>query len=460
MIVLKIVVLALLGLLGLAILLFVAAMLLCSLVLLGGLLAQLVGVQRRVPVAYNLRNLVVRWPTTLMTAVAFVVVVGLVIVMLAFLNGLYAITKGSGQPGNVMVLSDGATDELFSDLGFGDITRIQHEPGVEKDEEGQPLVSWETYVVVNQPVPEGSRTDRKRRFIQVRGVEDAARTARVHGLNLFPGGKFPSREGIQDLKSEGEKQEVATQAVLGEGIARDLGQDVGKPSLEVGDLFDLGDHKWVVVGILKSSGSTYNSEVWAKQQRVGEFFGKQSYTTVVLRTAGAEEAQQLADRLEAEYKQPAVSAKTETEYFESLNSTNLQFLVTILVVAIFLGVGGFLAVMIIMFAAISQRIRDIGVMRILGFSRWQILTSFFLEALVLAVLGGLLGCIVGALAHGVETTSILSSGPGGGKSVVLKLIVDWKVLLGGMLYALLMACIGGPPPALWATRVKPLEAVR
>ena len=83
---------------------------------------RLVGVLRRVPFSYNYRNLVVRWRTTLLTTLAFILVVGLMTVMLAFVNGMYALTKGSAIPGNVMVLADGATDELFSDLGYGDIS--------------------------------------------------------------------------------------------------------------------------------------------------------------------------------------------------------------------------------------------------------------------------------------------------------------------------------------------------
>ena len=84
-----------------------------------------------------------------------------------------------------------------------------------------------------------------------------------------------------------------------------------------------------------------------------------------------------------------------------------------------MAVGGVFGVMNTMFAAISQRIKDIGVLRILGFARWQILVSFFLESLVLALVGGLLGCALGSLADGWTATSIVCSGQGGGKSVVL-----------------------------------------
>src|SRR5687768_10524550 len=88
----------------------------------------------KVPVRYNVRNLSVRWRTTLMTALAFTLVIALNTVMLAFVNGMYKLTQGSGQPGNVMVLSEGATDEAFSNLGFSDIGDIELHPDVVRDQ--------------------------------------------------------------------------------------------------------------------------------------------------------------------------------------------------------------------------------------------------------------------------------------------------------------------------------------
>jgi putative ABC transport system permease protein len=436
-----------------------AAMLLLGAVLTFLLFLQLVGLMRRVPLAYNVRNLVVRWPTTLLTAVAFTLVVSLLTVMLAFVNGMYSLTQNSGLPNNVLVLADGATDEAFSNLGFGDITQIAYWPTVAKDEDGQPLVSWEVYIVVNQPIPNAKPGQRQRRFLQLRGLKDPAVTGRVHNIGLHPGGAWFAQAGVQPLpgSSTGEQ---AIQAVLGEGIARELGADQGKPSLGVGDVFPMGDRQWVVVGILKSGGSTFDSEIWAKQQIVGQKFGKVSYSTIVMRTADGETAQQTAQALSADFKTPAVSAQVETEYYDKLSTTNRQFLYAIIFVAIFMALGGVFGIMNTMFAAISQRQKDIGVLRILGFARWQVLLSFFLESLLLALIGGAIGCLLGLLVDGWNATSIISSGQGGGRSVVLKLVIDGKVMLFGMLFSLVMGNIGGLLPAVSAMRITPLESVR
>jgi ABC-type lipoprotein release transport system permease subunit len=408
----------------------------------------------KVPVRYNIRNMTVRWPITLLTGMAFILVIGLMTVMLAFVNGLYKLTQGSGQPGNVLILADGATDELFSNLGTSDVTQLGTRDDIVRDEDGHKLVSWETYVVVNQPIANAVKGGRMRRFVQVRGVQDPVLSGRVHNLPLHEGGAWFSE--VQDLP-DGTK---AIQAVLGEGMARELGKDQNKPSLQPGDVFDLGPRKWVVTGVLMSSGSTFDSEIWAKQSRVGEMFGKPSFTTVVLRTADAGAAKATADDLTKNYKTPAVSAQTEKEYYEKLNNTNAQFLGTVIFIVIIMAVGGVFGVMNAMFAAVSQRTKDIGVLRILGYTPLQVLMSFFLESLMLAVLGGLLGCAIGSLCHGFTASSIAGSGAGGGKSVVLKLVVDQYILATGLGFALVMGALGGLVPALSAMRLKPLESLR
>jgi putative ABC transport system permease protein len=424
-----------------------------------GLLLLALAVFGKVPISYNLRNLRVRWRTSLLTALAFTLVVGLMTVMLAFVNGMYRLTEGSGRPDNVVVLSEGGTDELFSNLSNRDTGEVEGHRGVLRDAEGRPLASREVYFIVTQPVPK-SRGKRKRRFLPVRGLDDPARAGAVHRLELHPGGRWFGGAGVQPLPGDPAGGEQAVQAVLGEGVARDLGRDQGKKSLQVGDVFEAGPRKWAVVGILNSAGSTFDSEVWAKRQIVGPMFGKENYTTVVLRTADAETARATAEDLSANYRQCAVQALVETEYFRKLNATNQQFLVAIIAVTVTMGAGGVLGVMNTMFATVAQRAKDVAVLRILGFARRQVLASFFLEALCIALVGGLAGCAVGWLADGWTASSIVGSEQGHGRSLVLKLVVDGRVLLTGMLFALGMGCVGGLAPALWAMSLKPLHAVR
>jgi len=585
----------------------------------------------KVPVRYNLRNVVVRWRISLLTGAAFTLVVGLLTVMLAFLNGLNELTANSGIPGNVFVLSDGATDELFSNFTRGDISRAELEEAV-FDRNEQPLrtpvriktmpkpgtdltpklCSKETYFVINQPVqaemsaipqnilpvdwlgvfggggvllasmfvpitrrlyfrfvgdlgmlflstiaiagiavsiyqvktalsergwmpmddveliggewfrasakdaipavlsfeaanrfgPGNNRNTLKvgdvflvrgqkyvvsglmqtrdeairrsfvqmwteqnrysverprRRFVSLRGIDDPFVAEHVHEVDFIEG-KWFSDAGVVDLP-DGRR---GVPAIIGEGAAGTFGADVGKDRLGVGDEFKLGDLNMVVVGVMKSEGTTFNSEVWTKNDLVAKEFGKSSFTTLIMRVEGdsAENAAIMAFHFANRYKSPRVKAVPEPVYYSDMGKANNQLFGVVSIVAAIMAIGGIFGVMNTMFAAIAQRTRDIGVLRILGFKRWQVLVSFMLESLFIAMLGGLMGCILGSLADGYTAQSILSSGPGGGKAVVLKITVDTNVLICGMLFTLVMGRLGGLLPALSGMRLGILESLR
>jgi ABC-type antimicrobial peptide transport system permease subunit len=155
-----------------------------------------------------------------------------------------------------------------------------------------------------------------------------------------------------------------------------------------------------------------------------------------------------------------LQAYTETEYFESLAQTNKQFLGATIIITAILSVGGVFGVMNTMFAAVSQRSKDIGVLRILGFSRLEVLCTFLLESLALALFGGTLGCLVGCLVHGMKATSVVSGGQGSSKNVVLELLVSGDNISIGLLVTLIMGLLGGLIPSLLAMRLRPLESLR
>ncbi len=121
----------------------------------------------------------------------------------------------------------------------------------------------------------------------------------------------------------------------------------------MGDLFDLGGRTWIVVGVTKSEGSTFGSEVWAKWSLVSHLFGKDRYTSMVVRTASPQAAKSLAENLTTDFKKAALQATPETEYFSRLNETSKQFMVAIVFVTTIMSIGGIFGVMNTMFAAVS-----------------------------------------------------------------------------------------------------------
>src|SRR5262249_40789310 len=190
------------------------------------------------------------------------------------------------------------------------------------------------------------------------------------------------------------------------------------------------DRQWKVVGLMKSEGSTFGSEVWAKQALIAPIFNRGAYSSLVMRIEPdtLEAARMFAYHLKTRAS-PKSNAMAEIDYYSRLQETNKQFLFMIVIVAMLMSIGGICGIMVVMFAAINRRTKDIGVMRILGFKRWQVLVSFLLESLAIAIVGGVLGCILGyLLANGHKASSIVSSGAGGGgKFVALTMNVDWNI---------------------------------
>lgn len=406
-----------------------------------------------IPIRYNLRNLLVRWKTTLLTAVGFMLVVALLVVMLAFVNGLSELSKKTGPAGNVIVLRDGANDELFSDLMVNEPleeiwTRKPLSDLILPNPKGQDgkMVSKEVYSIATQELParEGERPSY--RFLQVRGVEDPEAAGAVHGLRLREGGRWLSRTG--------------NEVVMGEGIARTLG-------LRLGDQFKPRPNlEWTVVGLLDSRGSPFDSEIWAKREEVGLNFGKDNpergekfYTSVIVTTRDFKTAQEFAGNLQ-KHTQVRVNPMTERKYYEEMSKSNQIFLEAATVIAVVMAVGGMFGLMTTMFAAVSQRIKDIGVLRVLGYRRRHILLSFLLESLLLAVVGGGLGLLIGCAVNGVEQTGVMSSGQGGTKTVVFTMVVNRAVVLTAVGFTLAMGLLGGLLPALSAMRLKLLESLR
>src|SRR5207249_6476740 len=133
-----------------------------------------------------------------------------------------------------------------------------------------------------------------------------------------------------------------------------------------------------------------------------------------------------------------LQASPERVYYSKLSQTNQEFSVAIYFIAAVMAIGGTLGIMNTMFAAISQRTKDIGVLRLMGYRRWQVFMSFQLESLVIALVGGALGVFIGYLIFdGWTATSIVSSGQGGGKTVILTLVVDLATVGIGMIFSVL-----------------------
>src|SRR5262249_54213220 len=161
-------------------------------------------------------------------------------------------------------------------------------------------------------------------------------------------GDWPNAAGVRKLPDG----DTALEIVVGAGVARTFGSDLGKSSLEPGDTVILGPRKWVVCGIMEEATNSFGSEIWTRDRHVQENFGRQnSYCSYIVRTSGPEKAQLAVQELKNFKVDRNFQAYTEREYYAKMSDTSRQFSVAIYVVAFIMAIGGVLGIMNTMFAA-------------------------------------------------------------------------------------------------------------
>ena len=317
--------------------------------------------------------------------------------MLAFVNGMYKLTLGSGQPGNVMVLAEGSTDESFSNVRIADAGDIELQPGILRDDQDArwPAArpTWSSISPCRFASPAGRRAASRRSAAS----KTPSSLGRVHGLTLHAAGSGSAAKA--SAPSAPVKRRF--KPCIGEGIARELGRD-RKPEQLAKPPKTQSDSKWVrhfpSAAALGSSSASSAPPARRSTPKSGPNAISSPACSARRPTPRSSSAlpappkpKKLKDYLNNEYEKAAVQAYTETEYFANLSQTNWQFLISIIIVTAIMSLGGIFGVMNTMFAAVSQRSKDIGVLRILGFSRLHVQASFLLESLVLALAGGVAG---------------------------------------------------------------------
>ena len=278
----------------------------------------------KVPLAYNFRYLWVRKRDTLLTALAFTVVVALVVILLAFVNGMYKLNESTGVPGNVLVMSEGSTDELFSNLARSDSNNVEREV-INRDQQGRPigpvgiargiigpdgrvarlppeapqdqpgavyLASLESYLVMNQPVPTKPGEAQRRRFLQLRRPSGCTHWRDCPQHRARTGRQLVHASWAWKSERPRRTRGPILLCAIGDGAAATLGEDAGKTRLAVGDTFELGGRWWKVSGIMKTRGTTFGSEVWTSIENpvVRETGKGDKFTTMVLRMADDSDA--------------------------------------------------------------------------------------------------------------------------------------------------------------------------
>ena len=383
-----------------------------------------------IPVSYNLRNLVVRKTTTVITALGIALTVAVLLAVLALVNGLKTAFQSSGNPLQILVMRKGATAELSSAVTREVFQDLKSMAGIARAGD-EPRASLEMVTVINLP-----------------SVDSPT------GMNVTLRGILPV--GIQmrdDLKLQDGRwfQAGQREVVVGKSIAKRY------PGAHMGNKLRFGRGEWEVVGVMDGGQSAVNSEIFGDLNQISSDFNRaDGLSSVLIRATDAATVPALVNSLNDD-RRLAVLAQTEKAYYESQTNSGalLQFLGVF--IAIIMAVGSSFAAMNTMYAAVARRATEIGTLRVLGFSKSSILLSFLMESLLLSVLGGLVGCLL------VLPLNNITTGIGSFvtfSEIAFNFRVSPEIMLIGIAFAIVMGAVGGLFPARMAARKEILVALR
>jgi len=384
----------------------------------------------KIPLKYNIRNLLVRRTSTAMTVLGIAAVVAVFIGLNALSRGLQEAFVSSGEPDNVIVLRQGAQVETSSAVTRQGLHIIRYLDGIAATEQGEPLVSPEVVALVNLR----RRADNEPANVLVRGLSPHGYALR-QGLRIVAG-RSP-RPGRREL-------------MVGERMAERF-QDLG-----LGERVRLAKGHWTVVGIFDAGRTAFASEIWGDALEIAEEFDRAEFSSVLMRTTGPA-AQAAVIRRIREDQRLHLKPLAEPAYYEEQTRSAAPIKVLGGFIATLMAIGACFAVMNTMYAAVAWRGREIATLQVLGFGRRSILASFFLESLLLAAAGGLLGCALALPIHGIST------GTANWRTfseVVFAFRITPDLLLRGFLFALGMGALGGILPARLAARTVIVRSLR
>jgi putative ABC transport system permease protein len=385
-----------------------------------------------IPISYNLRNLIVRKTTTVLTVGGIGLTVAVLVAVLALVEGLRASFEASGRPLNVLVMRKGATAELMSVVMRSDFQAMKFKPGIAQNRNGEPMASLEMVTILNNL---GSGKASEGMNINLRGLAPIGIEMRDQ-VHLMAGRYF-----------EPGKREV----VVGKNIAARY------PKARLGQHVRFGRGQWEVVGIMDGGRSNASSEIYADLNQVSGDYNRTEYlSSALIRAVDPVAVQALGNSLEGDPRFN-ISTQSEREYYASqmVSAAPVRFMG--LLVCVIMAVGSSFAAMNTMYAAVARRSADIGMLRTLGFSRAGILTSFLLESLILSLLGGIAGCLLALPLNSFHTRmgSFVTF-----SEISFSLRMTPEVLAMGVGFGMLMGVLGGFFPARSASRKEILAALR
>ena len=383
------------------------------------------------PIQYSLRNVFVRWRSTIATVLGIAAVVFVWILMQALATGLEKAGGTTGDPRNLLVVRKGSDSESTSQIGLDDVRSIQYSEEIARDEAGKPLISPDALVTAYLPRSGGAEG----------GANVIFRGVSPNGPSLRPQVKLSAGRWF----SPG-KREVTVSVRLARRFS----------GMNPGDEIKVGSRTLTVTGHFDAGGSAFDSEAWMDADEARAIFSRANYASVLIRPVDAAAGARLKQRLESDHRL-TMRVTAETEYYAQQTKTAGPIRWGGNVIATVMSIGAVLAAMNTMYASVGARTREIGTLRVLGFRRRSVVGAILLEGACLAFIGGVIGGAASLALNGYKTGTMNFQTF---SESVFELTVTAPVIAKGLIFAALVGLIGALLPAMRASRMPVIEALK
>jgi putative ABC transport system permease protein len=383
--------------------------------------------------AMNVRSIPERWGPSLVIVIGLAGVVAVFTALLAMANGFSSTLQSAGREDNAIVLRGQSGAELNSGFGGDSADLIKLGPGIRKGADGRPLAAGEMMVIT-----------------ELARIDDPAAVANVTLRGVEPA-SFEIRPQLQI--SEGRMFETGKREVIvGAGVARQFA------GTAIGDTLRMRGSDWTVVGHF-AAGDANDSEVWVDLGTAQSAFNRGNSVSAV--RVGLESPTAIETLRAALTADPrlAVDVTAEQTYYSAQTKGVRQTIEGLaFVVTFIMGLGAIFAALNTMYAAVSVRTREIATLRAIGFGNLPVLASVMVEAVLLSLVGGVLGAIAAYVLFNGLSVSTLSQASF--TQVVFEFAVTPRLVLTGLVIAMGIGFIGGLLPAIRASRMQVTTALR
>lgn len=386
----------------------------------------------KIPLSYSFRNLWTRRMTTVLTLSGVALVVFVFVASLMLSEGLRQTLVSTGVDENAIVIRRASQAEVQSSIDREQANIIKTQPEVALDNNGKPQSASDVVVLISLP----KRSNNEPTNVVVRGTSPEGLNLRAQQVKLVEGRMF--EQGLQEL-------------IVGKSLQQRF------QNCDIGSTLRMGGTDWKVVGVFDGGRTGFDSEIWGDVEVIMPAWRRPVFSSVTVRLRDVNQFEALRQRLESDPRM-VVDVKREKQYYDE-QSKFMAIFINVLgtIVTFIFSFGAMIGAMITMYAAVSNRTQEIGTLRALGFRRRSVLTSFLIESVLLAVLGGIVGLLLSSL---LQFVSISTTNWNTFSELAFSFKLSPFIVVQALIFSLIMGFVGGFLPSVRASRLKIVEALR